>query len=210
MRVLIKRLKAEATHIGNGIIKVDGFINHQVDPILTMAIGGEFARRFSGTSSCNLTKIVTAEVSGIAPAMATARAFGIPMVYARKHRSITMPDDVYMAEAPSRTKGGVVKLMISPEYLHKGDRVLIVDDFLATGRTIRALAEIIQQSGAKLCGIGCIVEKVYEGGRRELEDLDIPIITLARIYLVDGQIEVRGSPTTIGPNSAKMPEPSST
>ena len=186
MQALIDRIRAEAVHIGRGIIKVDGFVNHQIDPALTMAMGVEFARRFAREGVTELTKVITAEVSGIAPSLATAQALGVPLVYARKHRPITMPDGFYLAEAPSHTKGGVVQLMISPQYLGQGDRVLLIDDFLATGETIRALIGLVQQSGATLCGIGCVIEKVFEHGREELIDLGVPIVTLAKIDL-DGE-----------------------
>ena len=190
MKALIERIEDEATYIGNGIIKVDGFINHQVDPTLTTAMGTEFARRFAKAGVTAVTKIVTAEVSGIAPALATAQALKVPMVYARKHRPITMPDGFYLAEAPSHTKGSVVQLMISPTYLAESDRILLIDDFLATGYTIEALVKLIQQSGAKLCGIGCVIEKVFEHGRDRLADLDVPIVTLAKIELNQGSIHV--------------------
>lgn len=183
MRTLIERIKAEGTYIGNGIIKVDGFVNHQIDPALTTAIGVEFATQFAAAGVDAVTKVVTAEVSGIAPALATAQALGVMMVYARKHRPITMPEGFYLAEAPSHTKGGIVQLMISPEYLNASDRVLLIDDFLATGLTIGAIVDLIRQSGATLCGIGCVIEKVFEGGRDHLADLDVPILSLAKIDL---------------------------
>lgn len=183
MDALIERIQTEGTYIGNGILKVDSFVNHQIDPSLTMAIGAEFAARFARAGIAGLTKVVTAEVSGIAPALATAQVLDVPMVYARKHRPITMPDGFYLAEAPSHTKGGIVQLMISPEYLSATDRVLLIDDFLATGLTIAAIADLIGQSGATLCGIGCVIEKVFEGGREHLSSLDVPIITLAKVDL---------------------------
>lgn len=191
MKALIERIQAEAVHIGDGIIKVDGFVNHQIDPALTSAIGRRFAQRFAEEGVIAVNKVVTAEVSGIAPALATAQALIVPLVYARKHRPITMPDGFYLAEAPSHTKGGTVRLMISPEYLGEGDRVLLIDDFLAQGYTIAALVELIQQSGATLCGIGCVIEKVFERGRRRLADLGVPILSLAKIDLVHDSIVVR-------------------
>jgi xanthine phosphoribosyltransferase len=183
MKALIERIKTEGTYIGNGIIKVDGFVNHQIDPVLTTAIGAEFVTQFAAAGVDAVTKVVTAEVSGIAPALATAGALDVTMVYARKHRPITMPEGYYLAEAPSHTKGGIVQLMISPEYLDASDRVLLIDDFLATGLTIGAIVDLIRQSGATLCGIGCVIEKVFEGGRDYLADLDVPILSLAKIDL---------------------------
>jgi xanthine phosphoribosyltransferase len=190
MRALIERIEREAVHIGQGIIKVDGFVNHQIDPALTTQMGTEFARRFASSGVDGVTKVITAEVSGIAPALATAQALGVPLVYARKHRPITMPDGFFLAEAPSHTKGGIVRLMISPQYLGAGDRVLLIDDFLATGETIRALIGLVQQSGATLCGIGCVIEKVFERGREQFAGLDVPIVTLAKIDLDGDAITV--------------------
>ena len=190
MQALIERIQAEGVHIGRGIIKVDGFVNHQIDPALTAQMGVEFAQRFARAGVDGVTKVITAEVSGIAPALATAQALNVPLVYARKHRPITMPDGFYLAEAPSHTKGGVVQLMISPQYLGVGDRVLLIDDFLATGETIHALVGLVQQSGAILCGIGCVIEKVFEGGREQLAGLEVPIVTLAKIDLDGDTIRV--------------------
>lgn len=192
MEPLIERIRNQGRNLGRGILKVDGFINHQLDPSLTMAMGREFAARFQRAGVEDVTRIVTAEVSGIAPALATAAALDVPMVYARKKRPITMAQNVYEATAPSHTKGGLVKLFISPEYLRPTDRVLLIDDFLATGKTIGALAGLIQQCGATLCGIGCVIEKEFEQGRHHLAHLDVPIITLAVIESMEGDaIQVR-------------------
>ncbi len=186
MKALIERIRTEGRNLGRGILKVDGFINHQLDPALTMAMGHEFAQRFAAAGATGITKIVTAEVSGIAPALTTGIVLQVPIVYARKSRPITMPTGYYRAQAPSHTKGGIVDLIISPEYLLPTDRVLLIDDFLATGKTIAALAQLIAQCGAMLCGIGCVVEKVFEGGRAELAGLHVPIISLAVIDSMEG------------------------
>ncbi len=190
MEALHQRIRDEAVYLGRGIIKVDGFINHQIEPWLTDEIGAAFAEQFASVGVSGLTKVVTAEVSGIAPAYATARALGVPMVYARKHRPITMKEPVLQSTAPSHTKGGIVELMISPEYLGSGDRVLLIDDFLANGHTIMALAELIVQSRATLCGIGCVVEKVYQSGREFLASLQVPIVSLARVDVVNDRVIV--------------------
>jgi len=139
MQTLKERILREGKNLGNGILKVDGFINHQVDPNLMDACGREFARRFQ---SVGATKVLTAEISGIAPALTTAFHLGLPVVYARKHKPITMPDQVYLTLSPSHTKGRMVELIISPEYLAGGERVLIIDDFLASGATILGLARL--------------------------------------------------------------------
>ena len=194
MDELVRRIAQEGSYLGKGIIKVDGFINHQLDPALTMGMGAAFAARFAAAGVSGVNKIVTAEVSGIAPALATGVALGVPVVYARKKRPITMATGTIETEAPSRTKGGVVTLIISPEYLGAGDRVLLIDDFLATGQTIGALARLIGQSGAELCGIGCVVEKLFEPGRAELVGLNVPIVSLAQVDIVDGALQVTATP----------------
>ena len=186
MQALIDRIRAEGRNLGGGILKVDGFVNHQLDPDLTMEMGHEFVRRFAGAGVIGVTKVITAEVSGIAPALATGIALGVPVVYARKTRPITMQTGAYTAEAPSHTKGGIVQLIVSPEYLIPTDRVLLIDDFLASGQTIAALAELIDQCHATLCGIGCIIEKSFEGGRELLTPLNVPIVALATIDSMDG------------------------
>ncbi len=192
MKELVERIHCEGRNLGNGILKVDGFINHQLYPNLTLEMGREFARRFAEAGVADVTKIVTAEVSGIAPALATGMVLEVPVVYARKRRPITMPDGFYCAEAPSHTKGGVVRLMVSPEYLLPTDRVLLIDDFLATGQTIGALAQLIVECGATLRGIGCVVEKSFEGGRAHLADLQVPIVALAIVEsMADSSIVVR-------------------
>lgn len=187
MKALVERIRTEGRNLGRGILKVDGFINHQLDPQLTLEMGREFARRFAEAGVTGITKVITAEVSGIAPALTTSLVLGVPVVYARKHRPITMPEGFYAAEAPSHTKGGVVRLMISPEYLHAGDRILLIDDFLASGKTINALAQLIADCGATLCGIGCLVEKSFEGGREALAHLGVPVVTLAIVDSMEGE-----------------------
>ena len=190
MQRLIERVKNEAVYLGRGIIKVDGFLNHQIDPSLTAGMGHSFAEQFAAHGVGGVTKIVTAEVSGIAPAVATGMALGVPVVYARKKRPITMADGYFSAEAPSRTKGNVVKLMISPEYLFADDHVLIIDDFLATGLTIDALVDVVSQSGATLHGIGCVIEKAFTDGRANLAKHGVPVVSLAKIDLDGDKLQV--------------------
>ncbi len=190
MKTLHQRITSEAIYLGRGIVKVDSFINHQIDPALTTEMGRAFAQAFAERGVTGITKVVTAEVSGIAPAFATAAALGVPMVYARKHRPVTMIEGVLSTTAPSHTKGGIVELMISREFLGAGDQVLLIDDFLARGHTIQALAQLIAESGATLRGIGCVVEKVFESGRELLEPLGVPIISLARVDIQDEQVVV--------------------
>ena len=186
MELLKQRIQREGVNMGHGILKVDSFINHQVDPALMLAVGGALAARFAHLGA---NKIVTAEISGIAPALMTGLALGIPVVYARKTKPVTMHPNAMTASAPSHTKGVMTELMISPEFLGPRDHVLVVDDFLARGETIRALVDLVRKSGATLIGIGAVVEKRFEGGRAALEDLGVPIETLAVITSMDnGQI----------------------
>ncbi len=182
VKELIERIKREGKNLGGGILKVDGFINHQVDPALMDACGQELARRFKGVGA---TKVLTAEISGIAPALTTALHLGLPVVYARKHKPITMPDQVFLTLSPSHTKGRMVELIISPEYLAGGEKVLIIDDFLATGATILGLARLAQTAGAVMVGVGALVEKRFEGGRAALAHLGVTIETLACITSMD-------------------------
>ncbi len=176
MNALKARILREGRNLGNGILKVDGFINHQVDPALMNECGREFATRFS---PIHATKVLTAEISGIAPALTTAHHLGVPAVYARKSRPITMPDQVLLTVAPSHTRGRTVELIVSPEYLVHGDRVLIIDDFLATGQTILGLARLAEAAGAQIVGIGAVIEKAFEGGRAALAPLGVPVEALA-------------------------------
>jgi xanthine phosphoribosyltransferase len=190
MRELQERIRLEGKHLGNGILKVDGFINHQVDPMLMDACGIELAHRFKDIGA---TKILTAEISGIAPAVTTAFHLQLPIVYARKQKPITMPDQVFLTLSPSHTKGRMVELIVSPEYLGHGERVLIIDDFLASGATILGLVRLAETAGSTIVGIGALIEKTFEGGREALSGLGIPIETLVQIISMEGdQIKFAG------------------
>jgi xanthine phosphoribosyltransferase len=185
MKELQDRILRDGKNLGNGILKVDGFVNHQVDPQLMDACGREFARRFRPAGA---TKILTAEISGIAPALTTAFHLKLPVVYARKHKPITMPDQVFLTLSPSHTKGRTVELIISPEYLAGGERVVIIDDFLASGATILGLVRLANAAGAQIVGIGALIEKSFEGGREALSHLGVPIESLVCIRSMDGDL----------------------
>jgi len=186
MQALKERIIKDGRNLGGGILKVDGFINHMVDPTLMEACGQEFARRFEHIGA---RLILTAEISGIAPALMAGYHLGLPVVYARKHKPITMPSEVYLTVAPSHTKGVEVELIVSPEYLPRNEPVLVIDDFLASGETILGLARLIQAAGARLVGIGTLIEKSFEGGRQKLAPLSVPIESLVCITSMEnGQI----------------------
>lgn len=186
MKALLERIVREGRVLPGGILKVDSFLNHQLDPQLTLELGGELRERFARAGVTSVDRIVTAEASGIAPALAAAAAFGVPLVYARKRRPLTMSEDVLESYAPSATKGGVTPLLIAPEYLPRGERVLLVDDFLASGRTVMALAQLISRAGARLVGAGFVIEKSFQGGREVLSPLEVPIVSLAVVTSLSG------------------------
>ncbi len=183
MKALIEKIRTEGRNLGNGILKVDSFINHQVDPALMLAVGGALAARFG---ALGINKVLTAEISGIAPALMTSLALGVPIVYARKTKPVTMPDDVYLATTPSHTKGSTVQLMVSPEFLGVGDKVLIIDDFLASGKTIMALVKLARDAGAEVIGVGAVIEKRFEGGRDLLRAEGLRVESLAVIENMAG------------------------
>jgi xanthine phosphoribosyltransferase len=186
MQLLEERILKNGRNLGHGILKVDGFINHQVDPVLMDECGKEFAERFRKLGA---NKVLTAEISGIAPALLTALELGLPVVYARKTKPITMPDQVFLTLAPSHAKGRTIELIVSPEFLVEGDRVLIIDDFLATGQTILGLVRLAQAAGATVAGIGTLIEKTFDGGREMLRSVGVPIEALAVISdMQDGKI----------------------
>ena len=187
MQLLKERIIKEGKNLGNGILKVDSFVNHQVDPILMDACGRDFAEFFKDSGA---QRVLTAEISGIAPALMTAKYLNLPVVYARKNKPITMPDTVYLTVAPSHTKGVMAELIVSPEYLPRGERILIIDDFLASGATIVGLVRLVKAAGSELVGIGTLIEKTFEGGRELLAELNVPVHSLVTISsMEDGKFE---------------------
>ena len=182
MLALQEKITQEGCYLGRGILKVDSFINHQVDPALMEECGKEFAKLFADVKP---SRVLTAEISGIAPALMAAKHMNVPVVYARKTKPVTMPDTVYLTVAPSHTKGVMTELIVSPEYLATGERVLVIDDFLASGNTILGLVRLAQAAGAEIVGIGTLIEKTFEGGRQALSFLNVPIHSLVRIERMD-------------------------
>ena len=161
------------------VLKIDNFLNHQIDVELCGKIGEEFHRIFSDRT---VDKILTVEASGIAYAVTTAQQFGnIPIVYAKKGNAKNMDKDRYTADAISFTRGGPVTFTVAKEYLRPGEHVLIIDDFLATGEAVSALIEIARQAGAEIVGCGTVVEKSFQPGRKRIEAQGIEVCSLARI-----------------------------
>ncbi len=162
MQALKERIQAEGRNLGSGILKIDSLLNHQLYPDLMYRMGEEMAQRFSGVK---VDRILTAEISGIAPALMTGYVMKVPVVYARKLKPITMSGPVFLETAPSHTKGGEVNLLVSAEFLLPDQDVLIIDDFLATGQTLRALVRMVESAQSRVAGVGVVVEKTFEGGR---------------------------------------------
>lgn len=184
MEKLIERIKEQGNVLDEGVLKVDAFLTHQVDPQLMKDVGNTFAEFFKDKG---ITKVVTIEASGIAPALYTAEALAVPLIFARKAKSLTMDEELLTASVYSFTKQVTSQVSISKKFLSQDDTVLIIDDFLANGQAAKGLIELCQQAGATVVGIGIVIEKSFQSGRALLEEMDIPVVSLARIAsLSDG------------------------
>lgn len=179
---LVRRIVDEATVVDGRILKIDHFLNHRIEPAFMAAMGDALALRLRPFEP-NL--VLTAEASGIAPALAVATALNLPLVYAKKYAPV-VETPALSRVVPSPTKGGETKLAVSGRYLTKGMRVAIVDDFLANGKTAVALAEIVGDAGATVVAAGFLVEKLFQHGRAGLEALGIPVVALAQVERLEG------------------------
>ena len=187
MEELKAKIREEGKTIGTEIVKVDNFLNHQIDVKFLEKIGEEFSIRFDGVK---VDKILTVEASGIAIACLASPYFGYPpVVFAKKSIPSTMNDGFYEAEAKSFTKGTTSKLKVARQFLGKGERVLILDDFLASGQASIALADIVEQAGSRVVGIGAVIEKKHQGGSEILRKKGYRVESLAVIKEInDGEI----------------------
>lgn len=176
METLREKIRQEGEVVSSSILKVDSFLNHQIDAGFMMEIGKEFARRFQDEK---ITKVMTIEASGIAPALSTAAVLGVPVVFAKKTTAATMDTDVYVEQVESFTRGTTYDIKVAKKFLNQGDRVLIIDDFLAYGHAALGLAEIVRKSGAQLAGIGAVIEKGFQSGGKLLRDRGIRTESLA-------------------------------
>ncbi|THG74855.1 xanthine phosphoribosyltransferase [Pseudomonas sp. A-1] len=183
MELLKQKIREQGVVLSAQVLKVDAFLNHQVDPVLMQQVGVEFARRFAGQG---IDKVLTIEASGIAPALMTALALGVPMLFARKQQSLTLGGELLTARVYSFTKQVESTIAVAASHLAAGERVLIVDDFLAHGQAARGLATIVEQAGARVAGIGIVIEKSFQPGRGELARLGYRVESLARIASLDG------------------------
>lgn len=179
---LVQRIVAEATVVDDRILKIDHFLNHRIEPAFMQAMGDALAERVRPFAP---TLVLTAEASGIAPALAVAVALDVPLVYAKKYAPVVETPAISRI-VPSPTKGGETKLAVSGRYLGAGMRVVLIDDFLANGKTALALAEIVADAGATTVAAGFLVEKLFQHGREALAELGIPIATLAQVERLEG------------------------
>ena len=178
MKQLEQRIMRDGKIRPGGILKVDGFLNHQIDPALIYEMALELKRLYG---DCGVNKILTIEASGIALACMTGYVFSCPMLFAKKSRSSNISDDVYSAEVASFTHGNTNPVVVSKEYLGRGDRVLLIDDFLATGAALEGLRALVEQAGGEVVGAGVAIEKVFQGGGDRLRAQGLRIESLARI-----------------------------
>ena len=178
MKLLEERILTDGKIKPGGILKVDNFLNHQIDPGLVHEMALEIKRLFAGEE---INKILTIESSGIALAIMAAHVFGCPMVFAKKSKSKNISDSLYSVEVESFTHGNTNTVVVSKEYLGADDKVLIIDDFLATGAALVGLKALVEQAGASLVGAAIAVEKVFQGGGNKLREQGIRIESLAMI-----------------------------
>ena len=178
MKLLEERILKDGNVLGENILKVDSFLTHQVDFKLMKEIGQTFADHFK---NAGITKVVTIEASGIAPALYVAESLDVPMIFAKKAKNITMNEGILTAEVYSFTKQVTSTVSIAGKFLDPADKVLIIDDFLANGQAAKGLIQIIEKAGAKVEAIGIVIEKSFQDGRGLLEDLGYPVVSLARL-----------------------------
>lgn len=186
MKLLEEKILAEGVAESDSILKVDSFINHQIDPILMKQMGDEIAEHFAGRG---ITKVATIESSGIAPALMAAAAMGLPLLILKKQPSKILNQDLYQTVVTSYTKGSSYELTISSKYLDQNDHVLIVDDFLANGEAATGAIRLIRKSHATVGGVAVLIEKSFQPGREKLQEQGIDVFALARIaHMKAGQI----------------------
>lgn len=188
MTCLEERIRRDGTVLDADVLKVDRFLNHQMDVALFARMGQEFYRRFG---DCGVTRILTVEASGIGVACVAAQYFQVPVVFAKKNRTKNLPGDVYTAPVASFTHGRTYDIVVSREFLSPGDRILLIDDFLANGSALRGLISLVDQAGAHLVGAGICIEKAFQPGGAQLRAEGVRIESLARIASMSAAEGVR-------------------
>ena len=187
MKLLEDKILAEGIAESENILKVDSFINHQVDPELMKKMGTDIAEHYKGKG---ITRIATIESSGIAPALMAAEALGVPLVILKKQPSKILNHDLYQTVVTSYTKGTSYELTISAKYISENDHILIVDDFLANGEAATGAIRLIRKAHATIAGVSVLIEKAFQPGREKLEEQGIDVYSLARVSRLDkGVIE---------------------
>ena len=188
MKLLEERIRKDGKIRGGDVLKVDSFLNHQMDVGLFQEIGKEFYRLYG---DCGVTKILTIEASGIGIACVTAQFFGCPVIFAKKNKTKNIAGDVYTSKVESFTHGKVYDIIVSKEFLLPTDRVLLIDDFLANGSTLQGLIKLVRDAGAELVGAGICVEKAFQPGGNLIRSMGVRVESLARVKSMgdDGSIE---------------------
>ena len=184
MNFLEERILRDGVVKEGNVLKVDSFLNHQMDVALLEAIGEEFHRRFANEK---ITKVLTIESSGIAIAYPVARAFGVPMVFAKKSQSINLDGEMLTAEVASFTHSKVNRVIVAKKFISPEDRVLIIDDFLANGCALQGLISIVDSAGAEVVGLGIAIEKGFQDGGHRLRNLGYRLESLAIVDAMDAQ-----------------------
>lgn len=187
MQLLKDRIRKDGKIKGGNVLKVDSFLNHQMDIKLFEEIGKEFKRRFA---DAEVNKILTIEASGIGIACVVAQYFDVPVLFAKKNKTKNIAGDVYTSQVESFTHGRVYDIIVSKEFLGKGDKVLLIDDFLANGKALEGLAKLVKDSGAELVGAGIVIEKGFQPGGDNLRKQGIHLESLA---IVDSMDEEKGT-----------------
>lgn len=191
MNILEKRILEEGRVLPGNVLKVDSFVNHKIDPAFFMKIAEEFKKRFS---DLEIDKILTVEVSGIAIAFSVGLLMNKEVIFAKKSVSKTLGDDVYKSSVYSYTKGVTYDIMVSKNYLNKGDKVLVIDDFLANGKALEGIYDILEQAGAQVEATGILIEKGFQNGGKRLREKGYKIESLATIKsLENGKVEFENS-----------------
>lgn len=189
LKQLQDKILEEGLVLSDTVLKVDSFLNHQIDPVLMQEVGKEFTNRFA---DANITKILSIESSGIAPATMAGLYLGVPVIFARKRKSLTLTDHLYSSTVYSFTKKESNEISVSKDFLKKDDVVLVIDDFLANGQAVHGLVDILQQAEAKLAGVGIVIEKGFQAGGAEIREQGIRVESLAIVdSLENGKIRFR-------------------
>ena len=187
MYALEQKILSEGIVLSDEVLKVDAFLNHQIDPVMMQLIGKEFAARFK---DAGITKIITIEASGIAPAIMAGLELGVPVIFARKYQSLTLKDDLYRSKVFSFTKQTESTIAISNKHISSADKALVIDDFLANGQAALGLIDLIHQAKAKVVGVGIVIEKSFQPGRDILLEKGYRVESLARVKsLANGTVE---------------------